>query len=253
MTGIVQMMLAGANLRGQQVYTTAGTYSWVCPSGVTSICVLCVGGGAGGAGNGGGGGGGGLAYKNNISVTPGASYTIDIGGTYPSYTTSAFGITVQYGSYGTNTTGGAGGTATGGDVNYTGGAGAMGGGGAAGYTGNGGAGSGSVSPDTAGAGGGGIGLYGYSGSSVIPTGGSSGYSGTNASAAVGVAGSGGTNGATNYFAGTTAVGGAGGNYGGGGGGSKWSGGGAGGGQPGASAVRIIWGSGRSYPSNAGNL
>jgi hypothetical protein len=55
------------------------------------------------------------------------------------------------------------------------------------------------------------------------------------------------------LAGTAAIGGSGGNYGGGGGGSKWSGGGAGGGQPGASAVRIIWGSGRSYPSNAGNL
>ena len=30
---------------GQQAYTTAGTYSWVAPAGVTSVCVVCVGGG----------------------------------------------------------------------------------------------------------------------------------------------------------------------------------------------------------------
>jgi len=32
----------------QQAYTTAGTYSWTCPEGVTSVSVVCVGGGGGG-------------------------------------------------------------------------------------------------------------------------------------------------------------------------------------------------------------
>ena len=44
---------------GQQAYTTAGTYSWVAPAGVTSVSVVAVGGGGGGVGQGGGGGGGG--------------------------------------------------------------------------------------------------------------------------------------------------------------------------------------------------
>lgn len=72
---------------GQQEYTTPGTYSWVCPQGVTSVSVVAVGGGgdslsAGSAGNPGwsaGGGGGGLGWKNNIAVTPGQSYTVVVG------------------------------------------------------------------------------------------------------------------------------------------------------------------------------
>ena len=71
---------------GQQTYTSSGSYSWTCPSGVTSVSVVCIGGGGGGNGGGngvggaGGGGGGGLGYKNNISVTPGQSYTVVVGG-----------------------------------------------------------------------------------------------------------------------------------------------------------------------------
>jgi hypothetical protein len=65
-----------------QSYTTAGTYTWVAPTGVTAVSVVVVGGGGGGA-NGGcfsrGGGGGGLGYKNNVSVTPGNSYTVVVG------------------------------------------------------------------------------------------------------------------------------------------------------------------------------
>ena len=30
---------------GQVAYTTSGTYSWVAPDGVNSVCVVCVGGG----------------------------------------------------------------------------------------------------------------------------------------------------------------------------------------------------------------
>ena len=58
-------------VQGQQAYTTAGSYSWVAPSGVTSVSAVAIGGGGGGgSGGGAGGGGGGLGYKNNYSVTP---------------------------------------------------------------------------------------------------------------------------------------------------------------------------------------
>lgn len=62
------------------------TYYWLCPVGVWSINVICVGaGGSGGsqytvtAVSGAGGQGGSLSYKNSISVTPGITYFIDIG------------------------------------------------------------------------------------------------------------------------------------------------------------------------------
>jgi hypothetical protein len=66
---------------GQVAYTTTGTYSWTAPNGVTSVSVVAVGGGGGGSTvwSGGGGGGGGLGWKNNISVTPGQSYTVVVG------------------------------------------------------------------------------------------------------------------------------------------------------------------------------
>ena len=58
----------------------SGPGNWVCPPGVTSVSVLCIGGGGSGAPFGGGGGGGGaLAYINNYAVTPGNSYAVFIG------------------------------------------------------------------------------------------------------------------------------------------------------------------------------
>ena len=57
---------------GQQAYTTAGTYSWVAPVGVTKVSVVAI--GAGGAG-----GAGALAYRNNKTVVPGCSYAIRVG------------------------------------------------------------------------------------------------------------------------------------------------------------------------------
>jgi len=82
----------------QNTYTTDGTYTWVCPPGVTSVCVLCIGQGGGGgtvAESRSGGGGGGVAMKNNIAVTPGASYTVVVapGGLVDSYTTYRFAST----------------------------------------------------------------------------------------------------------------------------------------------------------------
>ena len=72
-------------------------WSWVCPTGVNYVTVLCVGGGGGGGGgeildyyvpyvgdiyvqqSGGGGGGGGLIYANGIAVTPGTTYYVGVG------------------------------------------------------------------------------------------------------------------------------------------------------------------------------
>jgi hypothetical protein len=76
--------------RGEAVFTTPGTYSWTCPTGVTNICAVCIGGGGGGESvlqlpgtdtwtGGGGGWGGGLAWSNSIPVTPGATYKIQVG------------------------------------------------------------------------------------------------------------------------------------------------------------------------------
>jgi hypothetical protein len=65
---------------GQEIYSSPGTYTWVAPDDVTSVSVVCVGGGGGGGGGyGPGGGGGALAYRNNISVTPGQTYTVVVG------------------------------------------------------------------------------------------------------------------------------------------------------------------------------
>lgn len=167
---------------GQQIYGTAGTFSWVAPANVTSVSVVCIGGGGAGddgnAGDGGGGGGsgGGLVYANFIPVTPGASYSVVVGaggsngngkgvraqdGANTTFTVGTFVMTAIGGQggapYGTNpgstgrsyavvnTPGGVvvnGGTGGSGGGGYNGGG---GGGGTAGYGGAGGNGAGSIS------------------------------------------------------------------------------------------------------------
>lgn len=141
--------------QGQQAYTTAGTYSWVAPAGVTSVSVVAVGGGGRSSQS---GGGGGLGYKNNIAVIPGNSYTVVAGAvngdSYFINLTTVAGKTATGAGFNTGGTyvgdgGGNGGTAT--TTSY-------GGGGAGGYSGNGGVGqnTGSCpSSATAGSGGGG--------------------------------------------------------------------------------------------------
>lgn len=269
---------------GQIVYTSSGTFT--VPTGVTSLSCVVVGGGGGSTGcsgasqySGAGGGGGGLAY-GTFPVTAGSTVTVRVGaggtaGTNVNDSTNKAGtgggsgiiyggnfMLIAYGgrggTYGTDTYaaggryfrssqvtlggGGYGGTGGRGRINNGGG----GGGGAGGYGdkggdgGNGNNGTGSYGRNGGGGGGqgqtiggeqnnggGGVGLDGQGsdgpgGSGREPGGGGSGGSGG------GKAGIGGT-------------------YGGGAGGPEddtnrsGSVGGAGG-------VRIIWGSGRSYPS-----
>lgn len=70
---------------GEMMDDLPGQKTWTVPAGVTSVSVLCIGGGGGcvlypaGTTGGSGGGGAALAYKNNISVTPGQTITYNVG------------------------------------------------------------------------------------------------------------------------------------------------------------------------------
>ena len=267
---------------GQQAYTTAGTYSWVAPAGVSKVSVVTVGAGGGSTTGapGRGGGGGGLGYINDYSVTPGSSYSVVVGASSSNATGECSYFvctaTVKGGGGGGGGTGGSAG-ASGGTYTGTGGGnggvsvgfscGKGGGGGAGGYSGTGGAGG---SGGYGAGGGGGVGILGQ---------GSSGAGGTTASGSAGSSGSGGGGGggagSGGFQGGGTGLGGGGsggatggtgtpnpgcgglgGAYGGGAGASRTSGcypgtakaGGVG-------AVRIIWpGNTRTFPSTCtGNL
>lgn len=229
-----------APLSGQQAYTSAGSYSFVVPAGVTQVSAMAVGGGGGGAGDSGGlggspGGGGGLVYSNTWSVTPGETLTVTVGGggaggpgssgsTSPGGTSSIYrGGTLLIAAYG----GDAGpnpGSANGGTGTYTVGTGTV--------IQGGGKGSGE---DQSGQ---------PCGSS--PRAGINGYFGDPGGGGTAiVSGLTGNNGGN--VSGST--GGNGGAYGGGGG----TGNGGGGGSGAAGAVRFAWGTGRTYPSNAPNV
>lgn len=73
----------GATKRFRSVWTSSGTYSWVCPSGVYQVLFRGwgPGGGGGGGSNGspGGGGGGGGYLEVLLSVVPGQSYEVVVG------------------------------------------------------------------------------------------------------------------------------------------------------------------------------
>jgi hypothetical protein len=63
-----------------EIFTTVGTTNWTVPDNVTAVDVLVVaGGGGGGMDMGGGGGGGGVVYQENVSVTPGARISVEVG------------------------------------------------------------------------------------------------------------------------------------------------------------------------------
>ena len=151
---------------GEITFPIPGTYSWTIPDGVTSVSVVCIGAGAGGNGSdvassfAAGGGGGALSYKNNLSVTPGASITVTVGeggrsyskynakGTYGDGGDSSFGTDCvagggEQGWYSNNpgvggTVGAGDGGGAGGDGGYENNLGQGGGGGAGGYSGAGG-------------------------------------------------------------------------------------------------------------------
>ena len=81
-----ERILLSISTGGQAEYITPGNYSWTCPAGVTSVCVVAVGGGGGGVSYpyGGshfmhGGAGGGLGYINNYTVIPGDNYALTVG------------------------------------------------------------------------------------------------------------------------------------------------------------------------------
>ncbi len=246
------LFLVGANLpTGQQAYTTPGSYSWTAPAGVTSVCVVCVGGGGAGFYNTStdyaGGCGGGLGWKNNIAVIPGNSYTVVVGSaTGASSFISTGTVLGGAGGNGASGTAGIGGTYTG-DGGGNGGDGATyafipspfpslaggGGGGAGGYSGNGGSAASNGGNAGSGGGSGGGPDYGYNG---------------NDGGGVGILGQG-SSGANvdGYpsgippYAGNPGSGGTGKTYGGGQGAATSGGAGTG-------AVRIIWGIGRAFPS-----
>ena len=61
-------------------FTSTGSTTWTCPTGITSVEVLVVaGGGAGGTSNAAGGGAGGLVYRPVYPVTPTTVYTVVVG------------------------------------------------------------------------------------------------------------------------------------------------------------------------------
>lgn len=267
---------------GQILYTTPGdgSFNFIVPAGVTSISVVCV--SPGGIGSGDvGASGGSLAYANNVTVTPGQSFTAQFQYAYQSrLINNSTSLPVVYAWQNPNSDrvggqnlsgygyGGAGRGQTGYDYD------SGGGGGAGGYTGNGGIGGNYLNNATSGAGGGGgggaRGSYRVIWGEFIVTGSGAGGGvgvlgqGANGAGAVygydilgGGGGSGGANGegpsywryydcCGNPFGGGS-TGGTGGAYGGGGGSY--------GGFFGQGAIRIIWpGNTRTFPNtNTGNL
>jgi hypothetical protein len=266
---------------GQDAYTSAGTFSWVAPAGITSISVVAVGSGAKAYGAVSGGGGA-LRYVNAIATTPGETLTLVVpvsAQNTSAYTTLKRSSTVlvsaesgngaigggKNGTPGIGTGGlggsganyaGAGGAAgysgDGGNGNTT--AGAAGGAGSGGGGGAGGTYSGGYSGPPGG-GGGGVGLLGEGASGAGGAGGvSNGTAIPNFTSPTGggKGGSGGANGQTTAGYNPNGTLGAGGNYGGGAGGE---GGNSANIQGGKGAIRIIWpGADRSFPStNTGDV
>jgi len=119
-----------------QVFTSSGTFT--VPAGVTKVKVTVVGGGAGGRSSTsstsqGGGGAGGAAIKVITGLTPAGTVAVTVG---TGGAANTDGVTSSFGAYCSATgglspafvsgepgIGGAGGTATGGDINFSGGAG----------------------------------------------------------------------------------------------------------------------------------
>lgn len=257
MSAIQQMLLGGGGsaLPGQVVFTAGNNLNttWTVPAYVTSICALAIGPGTIQ-------GGGCLRYVNNIAVTPGETLNV-ISQVNPGAISLGFsnstrlersGVVLVSASTYSNRTVTTWNVGSGGNGGASGSGPTPGYGGAGGYSGNGGAG-GSTGNGSAGSGGGGGG------------GGSSGGSGIRLAGGGGVGllgqGANGSGGAGDIIG----LGGKGGSGGGNGQDGSPSSGPAGGGLFGGGgdvgtdslanngALRIIWGAGRSFPSNAGDV
>jgi hypothetical protein len=278
--GIAWGPIPGAKLEGQQEFTSAGSFTFTVPGGVTEVSAVAVGGGGGSSGcpgtsqgSGVGGGGGALAWAS-FAVTPGENLSVVVGGGGSagalngnggnggtSYVARGGTFLVRagggtggdYQGFGSNGTGGGpGGTVlngsggsggSGGNVTFNGGGG--GGGGAGGYTGaggNGGTGNGGLANAGAGGGGGG-GIGQTAGGAPENAGGGVGIYGEGANGLGGLPGTGGSGGGTQ-----TTNNGAGALFGGGAGGVEddtSSAGYAGG----RGAIRIVWGGADRYYPN----
>lgn len=280
MSAVASMMTITTSFSGEQVTTAApggvlfedtGVHSWTVPANVYTVSVVCIGPGGGRystANASAGGGGGGLGWANDIAVTPGETIQVQVGNSaninsggygtdsYFKDTSTCVGYSGQNasskddpGSGGTYVGDGGGNGGDGGSGRYS------GGGGAGGYSGAGGVGASvttSGDPRTGGngsggAGGGGAGYFAGSGGGVGIYGeGASGTGGTSAGGGgAGHGGSGGSDGVhyTNTPSSTASK------YGGASGyaaGSLWQSNAAAQGADGG--VRVIWGSGRSFPS-----
>ena len=286
-TGIVSTSTLGTfPLLGDAEFLTPGTYTWIAPSGVTSVSAVAVGGGGAGYNNwsNAAGAGGGLGWKNSIAVTSGSSYTVQVGAggvknggaggtSFFISTATVAGYGGGNASSGQNTSGpnangygggylGDGGGAGGNATSYAGGGGAGGYSGTGGNQGNlpaansGGAAGGGYYSSTYGTGaGGGVGLWGRAETAAGWWHGSSGqvFTTSQANGGGGAGGSGGTRGLSgenpaNSYGESGNSDGYGGTFGGGGGGpgTSWPGASGSGGKGG---VRIIWGAGRSFPAN----
>ncbi len=70
---------------GQAEFLSEGTYSWTCPNGTSLVHAWCTGGGGGGYRNWAepAGGGAGSAYRNNIKVNAGQTYSLKVGRSGP--------------------------------------------------------------------------------------------------------------------------------------------------------------------------
>ena len=64
---------------GEQIYQNAGTFSFTVPAGVFSLSMVAVGAGAGALNNTQAGGAGALSYKNSFPVQPGDQFTVTVG------------------------------------------------------------------------------------------------------------------------------------------------------------------------------
>ena len=181
-----------AAIRGEQVYTTPGTYSWTVPAGVSYVSVLCIGGGGGSYRNSTGAVGGTSSFNGVVLEAYGGNGGTQDPATILGGTGTSIGGRIGGGNGGQPTTAG------GGAGGYSGK-----GGNGGGNAGSGGGGGGGGAPDAGGAGGG-VGIYGQ---------GSSGTGGDNGTGSGGGGGSGGAAGGDV----NNSTGARGGSYGGGGG------------------------------------